>query len=322
MTDKEKYKILCSTELSIPIYSRDWWLDCVCGENNWDVLLYFNKEEIEAAMPYYMPCKKVIAMPSYAQTMGIWFNPVWEDAKYAKNLYRKQQICTHFIEHLPAHSCFLQNFHYSFTDWLPFYWKGFHQTTRYNYILPDIQNLDALWNHLGGDVKRNINKAQKKYKIEIKRNISTELFMRVNNKTFERQKIKTYHPELLQKLIETARSRNQGDIWGAFDTEGRLHAAVFVVWQDSCAYYIGGGSDTELRSSGAHASVLWQAICDVSQYSSSFDFEGSMIQGVEHFFREFGAIQKPYFVLSKGKMNTGRKIAGFLRKIKNPLFLC
>jgi hypothetical protein len=140
--------------------------------------------------------------------------------------------------------------------------------------------------------------------------------------TYERQKMKTYHPEMLQKVIETTRSRNQGDIWGAFDEEGRLHAAVFIAWQDSCAYYIGGGGDTELRSSGAHAYVLWQAICDVAIHSSSFDFEGSMIQGVEHFFREFGAIQKPFFVLSKGKMTIGRKIAGMIRKIKNPFFLC
>jgi lipid II:glycine glycyltransferase (peptidoglycan interpeptide bridge formation enzyme) len=169
---------------------------------------------------------------------------------------------------------------------------------------------------LGGDIKRNINKAEKKYNIEIKRNIPLELFMRVNNLTYERQKIKPFHPEMLQKVITNVRSRNQGDIWGAFDEEGRLHAAVFIAWQESCAYYIAGGGDPALRDSGAHAFVLWQAICDVSTNSLSFDFEGSMIQGVEHFFREFGAKQVPFFTISKGKMSFVKKLILKIKQLR------
>jgi lipid II:glycine glycyltransferase (peptidoglycan interpeptide bridge formation enzyme) len=309
MTNKETYKILCESEPSIPIYSRDWWLDCVCGKDKWDVLLSLKDNEIEAAMLIYLPLKGVITMPPYTQVMGIWFNPAHESESYSKNLYRKQLLCDYFISHLPPHHYFLQNFHYSFTDWLPFYWKGYRQTTRYNYILPDIKNPDKWENQLSGDVKRNISKARDKYRIEIKRNISTELFMRINNLTFERQKTKTVHPETLQKIIDVSRSKNQGDIWGAFDEQGRLHAAVFIVWQDSCAYYIAGGSDPELRGSGAHAYALWKAIGDVAEHSSSFDFEGSMIQGVEHFFRGFGAIQMPFYTLSKGKIYLIERIA-------------
>ena len=32
----------------------------------------------------------------------------------------------------------------------------------------------------------------------------------------------------------------------------------------------------------------------------TFDFEGSMLEGVEGFFRSFGGVQTPYFRLSKG----------------------
>ena len=39
MTKKEKYQELCKYEKSIPIFSKDWWMDAVCGEDNWDVLL-------------------------------------------------------------------------------------------------------------------------------------------------------------------------------------------------------------------------------------------------------------------------------------------
>ena len=41
----------------------------------------------------------------------------------------------------------------------------------------------------------------------------------------------------------------------------------------------------------------------VSQYTPIFDFEGSMIPGVERFFREFGAIQTPFFTITRGNLS-------------------
>ena len=316
MTDKERYRILCAEELSIPIYSRDWWLDCVCGDK-WEVLLSVNGEEIEAAMPIFFPCKGTIIMPVYTQTMGIWFNPVYEDDNYSKNLYRKQVICEYFISHLPSHNYFLQNFHHSFTDWLPFYWKGYSQTTRYTYIFPTISNLDGIESNLNTNLKRNLKKAKERYCLEVKRNISPDVFLEINSQTYERQGKKVYHPDSLRKLIDVSCKKGQGDIWGAYDKQGRLHAAVFLVWQDSCAYYIAGGANPELRKSGAHALVMWESICELAKNSSSFDFEGSMIPGVERFFREFGAIQIPYFVLSKGKRSVINKMVSLCAKIIN-----
>jgi hypothetical protein len=36
--------------------------------------------------------------------------------------------------------------HHNFTDWLPFMWKGFKQTTRYNYIINyENKTFDNLW---------------------------------------------------------------------------------------------------------------------------------------------------------------------------------
>ena len=52
--DKETYRSLCKIEPTIPIFSRDWWLDAVCGKDNWDVALVGKGGMIVAAMPYYM----------------------------------------------------------------------------------------------------------------------------------------------------------------------------------------------------------------------------------------------------------------------------
>ena len=89
---------------------------------------------------------------------------------------------------------------------------------------------------------------------------------------------------------------------GGVDRAGNLHAVAFIVWQNSSAYYIAGGGDPVFRSSGAHSLVLWEAIRQVSRYTGKFDFEGSMLPGVERFFRGFGAVQTPYFMITRGKL--------------------
>ena len=301
---KDKYHLLCNTETSIPIFSRDWWLDAVCGKDKWEVLLVEEKERITAAMPLYIPRQGIVSMPSYTQTMGPWFAPESEDTKYTKALGRRQTLCKRLLNALKPYPYFLQNFHYAITDWLPFYWEGYRQTTRYTYLLKDIRNTEAMQENMSSNIRRNITKARDKYRITVKKGIPVEEFLQVQARTFERQQaINKEDTEILIKLIDICRRRNQGDLWGGYDEQGRLHAAAFVVWQESSAWYLAGGGDPALRESGAHSLILWECIRYVSQFANVFDFEGSMIPGVERFFREFGAIQTPFFTITKGKLS-------------------
>ncbi|MDR0769360.1 MAG: GNAT family N-acetyltransferase [Dysgonamonadaceae bacterium] len=321
MTDKERYRELCREEVSIPVYSRDWWLDCVCGEANWDVLLSTRRKQIEAAMPYYIHGKGVISMPPYTQTMGVWFNPAFCCVHYHKELYRKQTICKNFIERLPAHDYFYQQFHYSFTDWLPFYWNGFSQTTRYTYVFPDIGNPDELLEEMNRNIRRNIQRAKNHYQLTVRRNVPVDIFLKVSIQTYQRQGMKPYQPELLKRLIAVSRSRKQGDIWGTYDENDRLFAAVFIVWQENCAYYIAGGYINNWQTSGGLALSIWTAINDLSGQVRSFDFEGSMIQGIEDFFRGFGALQQPYFAIEKGELSLlTRKKLSLFQKVRTKFF--
>jgi len=49
---KEKFKKFCENTY-VPIYSQPWWLDIICGKENWNVWLYEKGNEVLAAMPYY-----------------------------------------------------------------------------------------------------------------------------------------------------------------------------------------------------------------------------------------------------------------------------
>ena len=304
MSSKEQYRLLCLSESSIPIYSRDWWLDIVCGEKHWDVLLATQKEAIVAALPIYTPCPGIISMPFFTQTMGPWFAPDADTLSYRRQLTKRQEILKTFIEELKHIPTFLQNFHPDITDWLPFYWAGYEQTTRYTYILDDISDSTHLWQQMSANIRRNITRAEQRYRIVVRRNVPVEDFLRIQGLSFRRQDLDG--PKgipVLRELILRSRERGQGDIWGGYDAEGNLHAAAFIVWQKSSAYYLAGGGNPELRDSGAHSLVLWTAIRELAAHTRQFDFEGSMLPGVERFFREFGAKQYPFFTITKGNLS-------------------
>ena len=298
---KDLYRTICKEENDIPVFSRDWWLDAVCSED-WEVLLYEKSGRLLAAMPLFIPCKRLVTMPHYTQTMGLWFAPEAADTKYPSQLARRQEICKHFIKRLTPYRSFLQNFSHAFTDWLPFYWAGYNQTTCYTYILHGIKDFNTIKASMSQQTRRNIKTAQELGINVSHGNFSINDFLKIQASTFERQhKVNKQNNNVLKRLITEAIKRKQGDIFGGFDEQGRLHAVAFIVWQDSCAYYIAGGGDPLLRDSGAHSLVMWEAIQYVSQFTDTFDFEGSMIPGVERFFREFGAIQTPYFTITRGK---------------------
>ena len=313
---KDEYRNLCQIEESIPVFSRDWWLDTACGADNWDVFLIKEKDKIQAALPFYLLRHHIISMPFYTQTMGIWFAPHADDTKQISIQEHRQSLCEQIIEQLKPYKSFWQNFHYDFTDWLPFYWHGYAQTTRYTYLLPDLKNPDCLWEKMSHHTRRNIKKAKERFHITVKQGISVDEFLQVQAQTFERQrKRNTQDTEALRRLIEVCRQRKQGELWGGYDPQGQLHAVAFIVWQKQSAYYLAGGGNPTLRHSGAHSLVLWEAIQYVAGYSDVFDFEGSMLSGVERFFREFGGIQTPYFSIQKGKPSLFDRLVVKLKKM-------
>jgi len=309
MTAKEKYIKWNETEKTIPVFSRSWWLNVVCGTEGWDVFLVEDKGAIVGALPYYKRGQGIISMPLYTQTMGPWLCVEDKDMKYTSVLALRQKRLTQLIEQLKDFPHIYMRCSSKLTDWLPFYWQGYQQTTRYTYLLPQLTNTKEIWDGMSVNLRRNIKKAQNKYQLTVQKGVSIENLIRLQESSFERQ----HHSfegnkELLSELITVSRQRQQGDIWGAYDTNGVLHAAAFVVWQKQCAYYLAGGSDTKLRHTNAHALVLWQVIQEIASKSESFDFEGSMLSGVERYFREFGALQTPYFQLEKGKLNLFHRI--------------
>ena len=307
MCAKKEYRELCLIEDSIPIFSQDWWLDAVCGVNNWDVVLVKNDSKIIASLPYSFEGKKnlLLTQPKLTQTLGIWVKYPKNQSEYKKLSFEKK-VVNDLLSQLPDFELFQQSFRHSFTNWLPFYWEGFQQTTRYTYILKHIKDTEKIYSGFASKARTDIKKAEKRLKILPGANL-TDLYKLIN-KSYERQGVKNPTSYSFLEKVELACNKHScGKIFIAQGENGENHAGVYLVWDKQSAYYLLGGGDPDFRNSGAHSFLIWEAIKYASKFIDDFDFEGSMVEGVERFNRGFGAVQTPYFSIYKDNRSFLRK---------------
>jgi len=121
-----------------------------------------------------------------------------------------------------------------------------------------------------------------------------ERFYRVWAKTFERQGVAAPDRRRLERIDAECAKRDARTILFAYDEVGQVHAVAYTVRDRRTTYYLMGGGDPHLRTSGAGSLLVWEAIRRASADSQVFDFEGSMLRPVERFFRAFGGRQTPY----------------------------
>ena len=74
---------------------------------------------------------------------------------------------------------------------------------------------------------------------------------------------------------------------------------LYVVWDERTLYALMSARDRELQPAGANTLLYWEAIRLAAEVSRVFDFEGSMVEPIEHYFRGFGGRQTPYFCITK-----------------------
>lgn len=244
--------------------------------------------------------KNIIMMPYLTPYLGTIFKSTKQYKRYKQISLRKE--INSFIAGLLKKTG--QTAFYGFTpaatDMQPFIWGEFEVNLHYTYIL-NIGSNEEMLAQLEQKRRNDINQSLKNgFQViwDYERNILE--FFALNKKTFERQNIKKLDQTLMGKLINIAHEKQSCDVGVVYSPNGEPLAGCAIVWDSKRAYYIAGGI------SGKNSSAMSLAIWDAIRYSRDeaglreFDFEGSMIPGIENYFRKFGGQIYPcYEVLSK-----------------------
>lgn len=310
---KERYQAFFQQHQDqLPIFVHPWYLDAVCQEGEWNAAIVEEKNQIIAVLPYFIKKKygfHYITMPHFTKMMGPYFAD-------NLNLTEQHDILERLIIQLPKTDAFTQNFYYTITNWLPFYWQGFQQTTRYSYRL-DVSDLNQVYNNIHKKRRRYIDKAVEQG-LQVIESEDIELFYRINKMSFDRQQLQVpYTFDQFQRHDAALAAHQARQIFFAKDAEGRVHSAVYLIWDAQSSYFHIAGDDPDLRNSGAGIFLIWEVIKYTKEklHLNTFDFEGSMIQNVEYIRRQFGAVQTPYFTISK----YNSKLLQFIQTIRTKI---
>ncbi len=288
------YERFCAAAPSdFPLFMQPWYLDGVCTGATWDAAVVEKGGHIIAVWPYFLKKKAgmtYVAMPLLARMMGPYLLPEYRNSRHANGLLED------LLEQLPKLAAFEQDFNCTATNWLPMYWRGFRQTTRYTYQI-DLSDMDRVWKSIRPTYRNKIIPRALE-RVKVVHEVETAEFLRVHNLSFSRQSLEApISNAFFSNLDGILASRNARLMLGATDVEtGALHSVVYLVWDQQRAYYLLAGDDPGLRNSGAGILLAWEAIRYAAEvlHLPIFDFAGSMVAPIERVRRQFGAQQQPY----------------------------
>lgn len=313
-SEKKIYSDWVAKFSDLPIFLEPWWIESVTS-GKWDVVFSKRKDgTIKAAWPLFILKrwgKCIIKMPKQTQYLGPWL-------EYPDGLNRQNRIISYenevyndLIKQLPKNVYFKQRVSYTMKNWLAFYWGKFNCQPLYTYRLNLIKPLVEIYQGFEPNIKQDISKAEKILSIlEID---DIDLFYDINKMSFARQKKRMpYSLDFARRIDKQLSERGRRRITIAIDEKQRIHSAIYIIIDNNCAYYLWGGSNPDLRNSGANSLLLWDSIKFAKERAIYFDFEGSMIRGVEKFVRAFGGEQTQYFEIyqSHWLIELAKKIKG------------
>jgi len=290
---------LCHAGVVIPsVFHEPWWLDAVSPTGWCEARVDDNGRPI-ARLPYVDRRRyglRLLVPPPLTNRLGPLVEP--GSGGNEAQLRRFDHLVGQLLDQLPPADLVRQSMHPDTLSWLPFYRRGFRVEPNVSYVIDDLGDLDAVWGGIAGRTRRVIRKAEKQ--LDVQRDDSAERLKAMVGSTYRRQdRGLPYDPVVYDRVVAASLSRQRGTVLTAVDDRGRVHASLFCVWDDRRAWYLGGGGDPELRSSGAGSLLMWELIKRAAKEVGCFDFEGSMLPGVEHYFRKFGGRQETYFQVTR-----------------------
>lgn len=302
MTNKERYHRLCERETTIPIFSKDWWMDTICGEDGWDVYLVGNGMDIKASLVYSIQENeqgKFIGRLMLTQTNGVWIKYAADQGIAARQSYEEKiinEICD-YIESLGLKR-YDQQYHYHFYNYLPFFWRYYKEITRYTYVIENTGDMEAVRRGYTSKLKNALRKAERLLHIEEMTDL--EEFYRINEMSFKRQEVKIpYSFAYFKELYLACKKHDSAMLLCAKDEEGHTQSVAMLVWDEMSVYYLLNGTNPELKSCQGNDLLIDHSIEVAHKRGLKFDFEGSVIKNVNHAFREFGGTPVPYFRIFK-----------------------
>lgn len=290
-------------EPAIGIWGSKAWL-CAYGEQLTLIGIYKDENQLIGGF-YFMRTKKYgltfLKLPPYTPHCSLFFVSESKN-KSSVNSFSKEVI-TEVCNYISAQKSALTvlAFPSNIIDLQPFIWDKYKVIPNYTYRISLEQLLEDIRSNFDPKNRNAINKAIKEEVIiEFNRLNGLELFS-FFEKSLNTTDANIYKTELKNIFTKFAGPTN------SFSVEARknnnLLGVVFCVYDKNTCYYLLGGVNKSSGIQGVNNLLIQKGIEQAKHLGCTiFDFEGSMLKGVEKFFRSFGPELVPYYTVNKGKL--------------------
>lgn len=271
---KKEYLKICESDPSIPLHGQSWWLDTVCGVDNWQVEGARSENgELDFALPFQV--QKLQGLPAILQPVLSQYSFLWKNPK------TDYPSVDQLLQALPKVPVIELNFSPGIKL------GNTAEKHRHSYIVGAPSQVETL--QYNQNLRRNLKKATKSYQIT-ERN-DPEAFYQINQSSFLRQNLPMpYNKALLRAVTDALHVQGSGAIFFAEELKPphEIIGGILIAWDKGSYYYIAGGQKSKKGKPSSHALLMDHAIMKARDSGKDFDFCGSEIPGVARFFSSFG----------------------------------
>lgn len=296
-----QYCELCA-KVAIPLYGQPYWLESAGGDDAMHYFAFHRKGELVALVACHIPLRGVWLLPPCCQHGVLFFTPNYLGNSLSRREFTiRRQTIEALLEALGSVRVARIALGSNCPDALPFYWHGYQLETRYNYLLQLPETVEKYESLVSRLVKRKANALfANGDQIVFDHPLAESLpFL----KRFYLEKgISMTHFYAMVRCAKEAISQGAGLTASLYSSAGMLKATYFIALDGLRGYSI--ATATASNHPYANTALLYEVIKELLRRGyTSFDFEGSMLPGVEPVFRSLGGNQESYTFLSKGKLS-------------------
>jgi hypothetical protein len=272
------------------IFSCTWYLKAL--QVDYSILAIVEGGCIKAGLVLPKNEVNLLSNPMLDKYLGIMLPNCSSSFKNTSRLYKYIEV---LAEALSNFRSFDYYFHPNFKNWIPMYWNGFTQQTRYTYRIDNtVRSLDDIYNDFHGNLRNDIKNSLKEG-VTINQDVEFDDLWGGISSTFLRQGGNPpFNKNQLSRFISEVRQNKAFMSFGAYSAQGFCLAACGLIFDRNSSYLLLNGFDSSAGVRGANAHLIYNTIQFCHSKFKYYDFEGSMLPGVEPFYRKFGGELTPY----------------------------
>lgn len=290
-------------ESVIGVFGSKKWL-AVYGGHLELIGIYKDEHQLIGGF-YFLKTKKYgfnfVKLPPYTPHCGLFFVSESKNRSSINNFSKEvmQDICNYFTAQ--KSSLTILAFPSEIIDLQPFIWDKYKVIPNYTYRIDLNKTVEEIKSNFDTKNRNVINKAIKEEITVSSNSLTQEELYKFFKGSLKSAGANVYEEELKNVFLNFADASNS---FAMIAKKGdKFYGAVFCIYDKNNCYYLLGGVDKNSGVQGVNNLLIQKSIEKAKELGcTTFDFEGSMLKGVEKFFRGFGPDLIPYYTVNKASL--------------------